>query len=317
MVTSAHEGMHRIFQERPEILGPVFGVLGVPFAVKATVDAVTTDVTETRPLERRVDTVLRIGPSDGEDFLLAIESQSRKVAGKEWSWAYYVAYLQAKYELPVLLLVVCQDAATAKWATGPFDCGTRGWTALRVYPLVAGPDNLPVITDVRSVAKNLPLAVLSALAHARSPDCDAILEAISSALQELRETDPDTAEYFFDFLEVTLGKTPAGKKWKDIMSFVSYFPGRGTVRETAYLEGEAKGEAMGKAKGRAEGEAKGILLVLEVRGIPVPTDVRERITTCTDLDRMDAWLERSRTVERAEDLFAEDPEVPSSPSEET
>ncbi|MEY9993590.1 hypothetical protein ABIE67_005622 [Streptomyces sp. V4I8] len=30
MVTSAHEGMHRIFQERPEILAPVFGVLGVP-----------------------------------------------------------------------------------------------------------------------------------------------------------------------------------------------------------------------------------------------------------------------------------------------
>ncbi|MDV9169137.1 hypothetical protein R6V09_03165 [Streptomyces sp. W16] len=82
------------------------------------------------------------------------------------------------------------------------------------------------------------------------------------------------------------------------MSFVSYFPGRGTVRETAYLEG------------RAEGEAKGILFVLEARGIPVPDSVRERITTCTDLDRMDAWLERSRTVERAEDLFAEDPETP-------
>lgn len=81
-------------------------------------------------------------------------------------------------------------------------------------------------------------------------------------------------------------------------TFVSYFPGRGTVRETAYLEGKADGEA--------KGEAKGILLVLEVRGIPVPDSVRERITTCTDLDRMDAWLERSRTVERAEDLFAED-----------
>ncbi|MEV2230785.1 hypothetical protein AB0H69_19690 [Streptomyces phaeochromogenes] len=96
------------------------------------------------------------------------------------------------------------------------------------------------------------------------------------------------------------------------MSFVSYFPGRGTVRETAYLEGEAKGEA----KGRAEGEAKGILLVLEVRGIPVPADVRERVTTCTDLDRMDAWLERSRTVERAEDLFAENPEVPGTTPEQ-
>jgi hypothetical protein len=94
------------------------------------------------------------------------------------------------------------------------------------------------------------------------------------------------------------------------MSFVSYFPGRGTVRETAYLEGKAEGKAEGKTEGRAQGEAKGILSVLEVRGIPVPDSVRERITSCTDLDRMDAWLERSRTVERAEDLFVDDPEVP-------
>ncbi|CAM5467384.1 Transposase (putative) YhgA-like domain-containing protein OS=Streptomyces canus OX=58343 GN=AQJ46_07990 PE=4 SV=1 [Streptomyces canus] len=147
------------------------------------------------------------------------------VAGKEASWAYCVAYLQAKFRLRVLLLVVCQDGPTAKWAAGPFDCGTRGWTALRVYPLVAGPDNLPVITDARTAAKNLAPAVLSALAHARNPDCDAV---------------PDTAEYFFDFLEVTLGKTPAGEKWNRIMSFVSYFPGQGTVRETAYLKARRK-----------------------------------------------------------------------------
>jgi hypothetical protein len=178
--------------------------------------------------------------------------------------------------------------------------------------LVAGPDNLPVITEVRTVAKNLPLAVLSALAHARSRDGDVILEAIGTVLQEMRQTDPDTAEYFFDFLEVTLGKTPDGKEWKDIMSFVSYFPGRGTVCETAYLEGEAKGEARGKAVG----EVKGILLVLEVRGISVPDDVRERITTCTDLDRIDTWLERSRTVACAEDLFVGDSEsVPSDPEQ--
>ncbi|MFD9327280.1 hypothetical protein [Streptomyces sp. NPDC060065] len=88
------------------------------------------------------------------------------------------------------------------------------------------------------------------------------------------------------------------------MSFVSYFPGRGTVRETAYLEG--------KAEGQAKGEVKGILSVLEVRGIPVPDSVRERITSCTNLDRLDAWLDRSRTVAQAEDLFTEDPDVPAS-----
>jgi len=61
-----------------------------------------------------------------------------------------------------------------------------------------GPDNLPVITDVRTAAKNLALAVLSVLAHARSPACVAILEAVTAALQELQETDPKTAGYFFD-----------------------------------------------------------------------------------------------------------------------
>lgn len=137
----------------PRSSGPSAHHVGVPLSAKATVDAVTTDVTEARPLERRVDTVLRIGPSDGEDFLLAVEAQSGRGDGKEWSWAYCIGYLQAKYGLPVLLLVVCQDRATAKWAAGPFDCGTRGWTALRTYPLVAGPDNLPVITDVRTAMR--------------------------------------------------------------------------------------------------------------------------------------------------------------------
>ncbi|MBZ9643777.1 hypothetical protein [Streptomyces sp. PSKA30] len=296
--------MHRIFQERPEILAPVFGVLGVPLSAKATVDVVTTDVTETRPLERRVDTVLRVGPSDGEDFLLAIESQSGKNEAKASSWAYYIAYLQSRFGLPVLLVVVCQDRATAKWAAGPFDCGTRGWTAQRTCPLVAGPNNLPVITDARTAAKNLALAVLSALAHARSPECDAILEAIGRALQELHETDPDTAGYFFEFLEINLGNTPAGEKWRRDMSFVSYFPGRGTVRETAYLEG------------KAEDRASMILRVLEKHGISVSEETRERITSCTDLDTLTLWFDRSLTATTAEDLFAEDPEVPGTSPEQ-
>lgn len=78
------------------------------------------------------------------------------------------------------------------------------------------------------------------------------------------------------------------------MSFVSYFPGRGTVRETAYLEGTAKG----------------VLRVLEVRGIPVSSEVRERITTCSDPVRVDTWLDRAGTVTHAEELFADDSEDP-------
>lgn len=113
--------------------------------------------------------------------------------------------------------------------------------------------------------------MLSALAHARSRDADAILDAIDRALLEVRKADPETAEYFYEFPDVNLAGSPAGENWKDIMSsFVTYFPGRGTVRETAYLQR------------KAEGEAKGILRVLEVRGLAVSDAVRERITTTTE-----------------------------------
>jgi hypothetical protein len=83
--------------------------------------------------------------------------------------------------------------------------------------------------------------------------------------------------------------------------------------EIAYLRGKiekwppgyAEEWASGYAEGRAEGRAEGILSVLEVRGIPVPDGVRERITTCTDLDTLTLWFDRSLTATAAEDLFAE------------
>ncbi|MGW5279237.1 hypothetical protein ACWERI_07220 [Streptomyces collinus] len=297
MVTSAHEGMHRIFQERPEILTPVFKVLGIALPEKAAAYVLATDVTETRPLARHVDTVLRVDPSDGEDFLLAIEAQERRDPKKAASWAYYIAYLQSKYGLPVLLLVVCRDRSTAKWAGGPFACGTRGWTAQETYPLVVGPDNLPAITDARTASEKPAMAAFSALAHADSPQGDAILDALGHALAEM---DPLAARYFGQFLDAALGSTPAGDKWRSIVTFVNFFPGRGTVVEKAYLDGVAEGEA--------KGEARGVLAVLDVRGIPVSDEVRARITGCPDPGEVNGWLVRAGTVERAEDLFDDVPE---------
>ncbi|MFC9844055.1 hypothetical protein ACFWFF_17985 [Streptomyces sp. NPDC060223] len=97
----------------------------------------------------------------------------------------------------------------------------------------------------------------------------------------------------------SLGNTPAGDKWRKILSFVSYFPGRGSVRETAYLEGKAEG----KAEGEAEGEASLILRVLEKNGVPVPEGTHDRITSCTDLEVLTLWFDRALTATRADDLL--------------
>ena len=55
--------------------------------------------------------------------------------------------------------------------------------------------------------------------------------------------------------------------------------------------------------------AETILTVLEVRRLPVSGDIRDRVTTCADLARLDDWLDRVGTAERAEDLFTGEPEV--------
>jgi hypothetical protein len=82
-----------------------------------------------------------------------------------------------------------------------------------------------------------------------------------------------------------------------MQNVVTHFPGHGTLFEEKYLEG--------KTEGRAESRAEDILRVLSVRGLTVSDDDRARITTCTDLDTLMTWFDRSLTATTAEDLFAE------------
>ncbi|MFJ1993665.1 hypothetical protein [Streptomyces asiaticus] len=202
MVSSRHEAAHRIFQDRPELLAPVFRILDLPPPEKAAVEVLTPDATEIRPLERRVDSVLRVNPLEGDGFLLAIEAQGRRDDAKGGSWAYYLSYLTAKYERPALLLVVCQDKATADWAMGPFQLGLDDWTALSVHPLVLGPGNVPVILDPEEAAQDLTLATFSALTHGSHREAPAILKALARAMGT---ADPESVSYYSELLEIGLG----------------------------------------------------------------------------------------------------------------
>jgi hypothetical protein len=93
-------------------------------------------------------------------------------------------------------------------------------------------------------------------------------------------------------------------RYKEILKRESLSPW-----EIAYLRGKAEqwppGYAEEWAYGYAEGLAKGwVKGILEVRGIPVPDGVRERITSCTDPDTVTLWFDRSLTAATAEDLFS-------------
>ena len=68
-------------------------------------------------------------------------------------------------------------------------------------------------------------------------------------------------------------------------------------------QGIEEGRAVGRAVGLAEGRARAILQVLDKRGIAVDDDARQQIVSCTDLDTLTAWLDRSLAAAQVSDLF--------------
>ncbi|MEL5956353.1 hypothetical protein AADR41_16560 [Streptomyces sp. CLV115] len=287
MVSSPHEAMHRIFQEYPGLFSRVSEVLGVDIPPPTSATALPTDLTEARPVERRVDTLLRIETEHDGPFVLAIEAQGKKDPRKTASWPYYVSYLHNRYGLPVLLLVVCQDQATAEWAARPISIGVRQWQTLTLNPLVAGPHNMPVITDVAEARKDLALATLAAITHADNPDVGAILKTLSAAL---RDTPEAIADPIVELTAQGLGNRPAAQQWRNLVAVdLSFYK--------SPLSEEIRDE------GRAEGRAEGLLLVLEARGIALDEETREKITGCDDPQLLRQWLNRAATATTVEDVF--------------
>ncbi|CAM5630063.1 hypothetical protein SALBM311S_10224 [Streptomyces alboniger] len=61
MVSSPHDAMHRIFREDPGLLARVLPRAGVSFPEYTSIDLLDTDLTEIKPMERRVDSILMTG----------------------------------------------------------------------------------------------------------------------------------------------------------------------------------------------------------------------------------------------------------------
>ncbi|WP_186776946.1 hypothetical protein [Streptomyces salinarius] len=292
MVSSSHEMLHRIFQEDPGLFVRAVKGVGVTFADPVAAVPFPTDLTENRPVERRVDTLLRLETGDGARFLLAVESQGKPDSDKPASWAYYLSHLHAKYRLPPLLLVVCADRRTADWASRHVDIGPVQWPSLTVRPLVLGPDSLPVINSPDEAARDIPLTVLSAAVHRRDPDAGAILKALATALKDLSADDESTASKFIELTEQGLGTTPAANLWRQIMAAdLSFFQSQ-TAQNL-------------RAEGRVATRAEDILLLLGDRGVEVPEEARERILGCQDLGVLGVWFRRAITAVSVAEVFGD------------
>lgn len=284
MVTARHEAMHRIFQEDPGVFVRAFKALGISLPTPIEASVLSPDATEIKPLERRIDSVIRFETAEKGPYLLAVEAQCRYDPDKPGVWAYYASYLHQKYgNAPVIVLAVCQDEMTARWAQGPFELGPEQWPTVTLRPLVAGPHNIPMVTNPIQAARDIPLAALSAITHAWHNKIDGVLQALVVAL---RTVDEETARIFAELTELGLGNAPSARRWSKLMSVeASFFRSR-----TSNML-------------RAEGAARSVLVVLESRGLDVTDEVRAQIEDCSDPELLMDWLKRAMTVERVEQIF--------------
>ncbi|MEY9212843.1 hypothetical protein NI17_003700 [Thermobifida halotolerans] len=118
----------------------------------------------------------------------------------------------------------------------------------------------------------------------------AVLDALLPAFDALGRSRSDLySGYVFAALPATARKHLEDAMNAGIHGFRSDFVGRP--------------HRQGRAEGLAGGEAEAVLTVPDARGIGVSGAVRERVTSCTDLDQFAVRIRRAATARTAEELF--------------
>ena len=246
MVRSSHEVAHHLIREDPDAIVRLGAALGKNFPRTRSVEIFPSDATETRPVERRIDSMFKVETYQQNNFLVLLEVQRAKAEEKIPAWLYYQAYMQEKHKLPAIVMVLCFSDKVAEWAAGPHMFGPENMSTAVLQPWVLSPRTVPKVLDVEVAAKDIALAVLSAIVHAKSPDMDRIQRTVALALS--RRSDVDFTVWA-ELLERGLGDTRAAENWRTMMSVdLSFFKSKTSqwLREDGRAEGREEGLELGR-----------------------------------------------------------------------
>ncbi|MBK8265351.1 MAG: hypothetical protein IPK80_28980 [Nannocystis sp.] len=285
----SHEAIVQLVRESPSL---VLDLLWPERQAGVTSVRVTqTEFVDTVLAEYRADAFFLTGEESAPEGALVIEIQLAPNPLKPTRWPILVAGPFARYRCPVDSLILTIDRDVAAWARRPILVG-RLPGAMTITPAVIGPDQIPVITDLDQARENPALAILSALAHAEDPEA---VDVATAAIIAAVEVDSDAAAMYADAIFARLGEL-ARTTLEKLMQTGRYDYQSDFARQ--YF-------AAGRAEGEAKGEAKAILQILELQGLAVPEDARQRILTCTDPEQLDTWLRRTLRAQTLAELFAD------------
>jgi hypothetical protein len=294
--------MHRFIRDCPQLLPQLLDEAGHPGfpEVIASKELIPGETTTVEPLERDADTALILTAGDGREFVLVGEAQTggskETIEKKRRNWPYYVGFLHEKYKLPVLLVVVCQQKATAKWAAKPIETGLDFFRTQTTRPLVLGPHNIPM-PRVPIADDDLPVAAFGVITHGKDKEVGDILEPVARVL---KNADPTTRTMLATNIWHALTPETTARTWMDLMKVMKL-----DEELLAELHRGSLGDVVSEleAKAEAKGEAKVIVRVLDKRGIELTEAQRERILGCVDLELLGRWLDASLDVTSADEIF--------------
>jgi hypothetical protein len=186
-----------MLRESPALVLRLIEIVGRKILpVGVTLEPIPSRFWDSRPSgSRPPDAAYLIKDADGTLLRpLALAVQLGPSPGKKDEWLHCMAMLLSTFRSLVTFVVVTLDRDTERWCEEPLVLD-HGPSIFR--PAVIGPSVIPRINDIEQ-ARVLPeLAVLSALAHARSSGAMTIAFAALAACETI---DTDQGRRYADFL---------------------------------------------------------------------------------------------------------------------
>ena len=293
MPSQLHEVLLQLFRNRPELAPELLRDAlhqELPSYTEARIDSA--DLSEVQPAEYRADLVVLL--LDGVPvFGIVVEVQLSPDERKQYVWPAYVAGLRARLKCPVSLLVITADDACARWAARPIAMGGGSY----LVPRVVGPSGVPEITDEAMARADPELAVLSAMAHGKSPDPAKSVRIALAAQLASADLDDDRSLLYCDLILYSLSEA-ARRAFQNMRAF-KYEYQSDFARHYIGL-GKEKGLETGLARGRAEL----VLRQLTIRFGAIGDEVKARIASATAVE-LDAIGERLLTAETLQEALGQ------------
>jgi hypothetical protein len=147
---------------------------------------------------------------------------------------------------------------------------------------------VPWVTQTDEAERAPELAVLSALAHGQEPNG---VDVAVAAIKATKGSEEERAGFYYDLVVAALNEA-ARRVLESLMKSVpdGYQPSEESKK---FFEFMRKRDAEAEAKGKAEGKAEAVLSVLAARGIAVSDAERGRISSCSDGEMLQRWIERA------------------------